>query len=180
MTDNPTPLSSLRQAAEISPAQPGLEIFADGGFEPETGQGGWAFVAYRNGVETASGAGKVDNSENNAMELVALLQAAVWIRDNAGGEAAVIWSDSVYAVEGCNSRRHIWKNNGWKKTSPNGKGRRRTIANADLWQAIDLALSQHGHLTIAWCRGHSGIAGNERADALAEIGRLSPAAGKRR
>lgn len=73
----------------------------------------------------------------------------------------------------CDSRRHIWKNNGWKKSNPNGNTRSRTIANAELWKTVDLQLSQNGLVTIAWCKGHSGIAGNERADALADKGRLS-------
>ncbi|MGO7203683.1 RNase H family protein, partial [Rhizobium ruizarguesonis] len=79
----------------------------------------------------------------------------------------------VYAVKGCNSRRHIWRNNGWRKGNPNGNARNRTIGNVELWKAVDLRLSQNALVTIAWCKGHAGIAGNERADALADRGRLS-------
>jgi ribonuclease HI len=151
----------------------GLQLFADGCYEPCSRQGGWAFVAYRDGVEIASDFGGVNGSGNNAMEVMGLLRAAMWINGHAAGEPAVIWSDSVHAVTGCNSWRHIWKNNRWKKKSPNAKLRSRTIANAELWQAIDLELSRNPFMTVAWCKGHAGIEGNERSDELAERGRVS-------
>jgi ribonuclease HI len=160
-------------------APPDLCVFADGCYEPGSGDGGWAFVVYRNAVEIASDSGGIRDTANSSAELIALLEAATWINSNITAEPAVIWSDSVYAVKGCNGWRHIWKNNGWKKTGPNSKGRRRTIANRDLWMAIDLQLSRNHLLTIAWCKGHSGIHGNERADELADGGRLSMQTGKR-
>ena len=168
MTDIPT---ELRTPANRAPQ--GLCVFADGCYEPNTRQGGWAFVAYRDAAEIASDFGGVRALANNSMELVALLNAAIWININAKGESAVIWSDSLYAVNGCNNWRHIWKNNGWKKIVPNANVRARTIANSDLWKTIDLQLSPNPLVTIAWCKGHSGIEGNERADELAENGRLS-------
>jgi ribonuclease HI len=173
MTDISDKPRSRANTAGIPGTQCGLHVFADGCYEPDSGQGGWAFVAYRDGVEIASDFGGVRDSANNSMELIALLKAAIWINSDAIDEPAVIWSDSVYAVKGCNSWRHIWKNNGWRKKGPNANVRSRTIANSELWKAIDLQLS-HGHLvTIAWCKGHSGINGNERADELADHGRLS-------
>ncbi len=150
-----------------------LHVFADGCYEPDSGEGGWAFVVYRDDAEVASGFGGVEDTANNTTELIALLKAVEWIDSNAASETAVVWSDSVYVVRGCNQWRHIWKNNGWKKISANAKVRSRTIANPDLWKAIDAHLSRNRLLTIAWCKGHSGLAGNERADELAERGRLS-------
>ncbi len=150
-----------------------IHVFADGCYEPDSGEGGWAFVVFRDDAEVASGLGGVKDTANNTTELIALLEAMTWINDNVSGEKAVVWSDSVYAVKGCNHWRHIWKNNGWKKISANAKVRSRTIANPDLWKAIDAQLSRNRLLTIAWCKGHSGLDGNERADELAERGRLS-------
>lgn len=157
----------------------GLHVFADGCYEPNSGQGGWAFAAYRDVVEIASGFGGVQDSTNNSMELIALLKAAMWVNTNALGEPAIIWSDSLYAVKGCSSWRHIWKNNGWKKIVPNANARSRIIANQELWKAIDLQLSRNPLISIAWCKGHFGIEGNERADELAENGRLSIQGGER-
>ncbi|UVC11063.1 ribonuclease HI [Rhizobium sp. TH2] len=151
----------------------GLHIYADGCYEPESQTGGWAFVVYRDGFEVTSGFGRVERSSNNGMELSALLAAATWVNDNAAGEAAILWSDSVYAVSGCNRWRHIWKNSGWRKRDPGSNARSRTIANPELWQAVDAALSKNSLLTVAWCKGHSGIPGNEKADGLAELGRRS-------
>ena len=153
------------------PETRGLHVFVDGCFEPRSGQGGWAFVAYRDGVEIASGFGSLEDTANNAMELTAVIEAAIWISRTAPGVAAVIWSDSVYAVEGCNRWRPIWKNNGWRKSNPNGKARNRAISDAELWKAVDGELSKNPLISIAWCKGHSGIEGNERADELSDQGR---------
>jgi ribonuclease HI len=179
MADIPGKLCSPADATGMAETQHGLHLFADGCYEPLSGEGGWAFVAYRDVVEIASDFGGVQDSSNNSMELMALLKAAIWIGSSAIGEPAVIWSDSIYAVRGCNSWRHIWKNNGWKKIGANANLRNRTIANPELWKAIDRLLSHNHLVSIAWCKGHSGIAGNERADVLADNGRLSMQRGKR-
>ncbi len=173
MTGIANELSSPATTVGLPETQHGFHVFVDGCYEPGSGHGGWAFVVYRDAAEIASGFGGAEDSANNSMELTAVLRAAIWINREASGEPATIWSDSIYAIKGCNSWRHIWKNNGWKKSSPNGNARKRTVANAELWKAVDLQLSQNALMTIVWCKGHSGIAGNERADALADKGRLS-------
>jgi ribonuclease HI len=173
MTDISDRLPSPNPAADTAESTAGLQLFADGCYEPDSGQGGWAFVAYRDGVEIASGCGGVADTANNAMEALALLEAVSWINANALDEAATVWTDSVHAVKGCNDWRHIWKTNGWKRIVANKKARNRGIADHALWQALDRQLSDNGHVTISWCKGHAGIDGNERADRLADSGRLS-------
>ncbi|MBB3657000.1 ribonuclease HI [Rhizobium sp. BK650] len=173
MTGIPVEIRSTETPSGIPEIRHGLHVFVDGCFEPRSGHGGWAFVAYRNGVEIASGFGGAENSANNAMELTAVLEAAIWIGRTAPDVAAVIWSDSIYAVEGCNSWRPIWKNNGWKKSNPNGYARNRAISDAELWKVLDIKLLENPLIAIAWCKGHSGIEGNERADRLSDQGRRS-------
>lgn len=151
----------------------GLHVFADGCCEPRSRQGGWAFVAYRNGVELAFSFGGSLNSTNNTMELLSLFNAAGWINRESTNERATVWLDSIYAVKGCNIWRPIWKNNGWRKVRANAKARNRKIADTELWQNVDRELSRNPFITIAWCKGHSGIDGNERADELADQGRRS-------
>ena len=150
-----------------------IHIYTDGCYEPVSGTGGWAFVAYRGDREVASHSGREERTSNNAMELRALLEAATWVVAQASGEAASLWSDSVYVVTGCNQWRHVWRNSGWRKKSPGSKARSRLVANAELWQDIDAVLSRHERVTVAWCKGHAGIPGNEKADKLAEFGRSS-------
>ncbi|MEP7454715.1 ribonuclease H [Phyllobacterium sp. SB3] len=151
-------------------ANHGLHIFADGCFDPVSRRGGWAFVVYRDGAEIASDFGGTANTSNNAMEAAALLRAIIWIDSNVAGENPVIWSDSFYAVMGCNDWLPIWKANGWKKIDPNPNARRRTITNMEIWKEIDTRLCRNPPIKILWCKGHAGITGNERADDLADHG----------
>ena len=174
--DSPTGLSALMTETSDSDAPDmshGLHLFTDGSFDPKSGQGGWAFVVHRDGAEIACESGGISKAENNGMELLAILEAARWVNGRAVGEASVIWSDSVHAINGCTLWRPIWRNNGWRKIGANANLRNRVIAHKDIWQALDHELSRNPALTIAWCKGHVGIGGNERADVLAERGRLS-------
>nr|WP_258162739.1 ribonuclease H [Rhizobium sp. TH2] len=150
-----------------------MSVFTDGACVPNPGVGGWAFVAYRDGLEIAHDFGGIDIATNNVAELTALLRAVEWIAENAAGESATIISDSKYVVEGCNIWRHSWRSKGWKRKGANAKPANQAVANLDLWQAIDAALTENPLISIAWCKGHSGILGNIRADELASIGRAS-------
>lgn len=149
----------------------GVHIFADGAAIPNPGAGGWGFVAYRDGEEIHSDyAGEADTT-NNRMEITAVLMAIRWAA-NVDGPVS-IWTDSQYTCNGCNDWRHGWKARGWQRGGPNKDPKNRSLANADLWMAIDEALSgpRAELITVAWVKGHAGHVGNERADELAEIGR---------
>ncbi len=98
---------------------------------------------------------------NQRAELTALLRALQIVRHDA--RIYTVYSDSMYAVRGVNEWLDRWKQNGWRTA----KGT--YVANEDLWRSIDqLHCSQRVH--VEHVRAHSGIEGNERADALAVRG----------
>jgi ribonuclease HI len=146
-------------------------IYTDGACQPNPGVGGWGYVVYKRGEEVHSDHGGVKRSTNNVMELTALLEAIKWASVNARG--ALIYTDSTYAERGCNSWRFGWRKNDWRKS---GKGGGQPVKNKELWQDIDLALQGAG-VIVSWCKGHSGIIGNERADKLSVSGRRAATRG---
>ena len=74
--------------------------------------------------------------------------------------AVTVYSDSAT----CRRRRkgwaRKWKANGWMRN------KRESAVNPDLWERLLTALDKH-KVGFKWVRGHSGNAGNERADKLA-------------
>lgn len=137
----------------------GVHVFADGACVPNPGGGGWAYIVIIDGHEVHSASGAAPSTTNNRMELAAVLAALEWIAENAAGRPVALYSDSRYVVDGCNSWRHGWKRKSWKRGAA-------PVLNADLWQAIDAALMDRPQ-DLTWCKGHSGIRGNVRADKLA-------------
>jgi ribonuclease HI len=61
---------------------------------------------------------------------------------------------------GITSWIHGWKRNGWRTAD------KKPVKNADLWQALDLAIAPHS-ITWTWVKGHAGDPMNERCDELA-------------
>jgi ribonuclease HI len=53
-----------------------------------------------------------------------------------------------------------WKLRDWRTAD------RKPVKNVDLWQALDAARQPH-EVTWKWVKGHSGNAGNEHVDQLA-------------
>ncbi len=167
---------SNKQNKDFSPERfsQGVHIFCDGASVPNPGVGGWGVAVFEDGAEIASLHGGDPETTNNQMELAGLLNAIEKAKapsSSFGEKPITIWCDSQYCVNGVNDWRHKWKRNGWKK-SPTATEH---VKNVDLWRAIDEAMeSVHrgGHISIRWVKGHHGIAGNERADELAEQGRM--------
>ena len=56
-----------------------------------------------------------------------------------------------------------WQRNGWRTAA------KQPVKNADLWQRLADAMAPHT-VEWLWVKGHAGDPGNERADALANIG----------
>jgi ribonuclease HI len=164
---------------DLDLVQAGYHVFADGACVPNPGPGGWGIVAYKDGQEIASDCGGEAEATNNSMELTALLQAVEWACQHQAAPVTV-WSDSQYGVRGIHEWMAGWKRQGWQRGGDKAEPKNRILANADLWQGIDAALSgpRAAAITVRWIKGHAGHLGNERADELAEMGRQAFAAGQ--
>jgi len=103
--------------------------------------------------------GEIDTT-NNRMELMAAIEALNALK---GPRSVILYTDSKYVMDGINSWIEGWKKRGWKTAG------RKPVKNRDLWQALDKAVARHD-IEWNWVRGHTGVDGNEEADALANRG----------
>lgn len=97
---------------------------------------------------------------NNRMELTAAIEALNALK---GSRNVILHTDSKYVMDGINSWMENWKKRGWKTAD------RKPVKNQDLWQALDKAVGRH-QIKWKWIKGHTGVPGNEEADALANRG----------
>jgi ribonuclease HI len=100
------------------------------------------------------------NTTNNRMELKAVIEALSALKRPC---EIIVHTDSQYVQKGISEWIHGWKARGWKTAS------KEPVKNADLWKALDAAQAQHT-IQWRWVKGHAGHEGNERADALANLG----------
>ncbi len=135
-----------------------IEIYADGSCSPNPGKGGFGIVMkYGDHIKEFKGSG-VGTETNNTMELKAVIKALQLLtrRDIP----VFVYTDSNYVVQGMTVWGINWKKNGFKG-----------IKNKQLW--IDLfQLAEQFEIGWEWVKGHNGHALNERADELANEGRL--------
>jgi ribonuclease HI len=134
-------------------------IYTDGACKGNPGPGGWgAILSYKGKVKELYG-GDPDTT-NNRMELMAAIQALETLTKPC---SVRINTDSKYVLQGITEWMDNWKKRGWKTAS------RHPVKNEDLWRRLDAAIMRHD-IEWKWIKGHSGDNGNERADALANLG----------
>ena len=133
-----------------------VEIYADGACRGNPGPGGWAAtLEYGEHLRELSGAEA--QTTNNRMELTAVIRALEALKR---GVSARVHTDSEYVVRGINEWLPNWKARGWRTAD------RKPVKNQDLWEQLDAAATRHD-IEWKWVKGHSGVPGNERVDALA-------------
>lgn len=136
-----------------------VTIYTDGACSGNPGPGGWgAILEY--GDQTRELNGGEHNTTNNRMELMAAIMAIEALTKRS---SVVLHTDSTYVREGITSWIHNWKARGWKTAA------RKPVKNVDLWQRLDEVAARHD-IEWKWVKGHAGVPGNERADALANAG----------
>lgn len=95
---------------------------------------------------------------NQKTEMMAVAIALSMTKD-VDGHVRIL-SDSEYVVRGLNEWIEGWKLREWRTS----KGR--DVKNRWLWELLD-SLNQERDCSFVHVRGHVGIAGNEKADELA-------------
>ena len=136
-------------------------IYTDGACKGNPGPGGWG-VLLQAGPHVKELYGGERQTTNNRMELTAVIEALQALKRPCDVQ---LYLDSQYVRQGITEWIHGWKAKGWRTAA------RQPVKNADLWRALDALVQNSGHrITWHWVKGHAGDPGNERADALANLG----------
>jgi ribonuclease HI len=134
-------------------------LYTDGACRGNPGPGGWG-VLMTYGSKRRELCGGEDETTNNRMELMAAIAGLEALKRACHVD---IYTDSQYVRKGITEWIHGWKKNGWKTSA------KKDVKNRDLWQRLDDSIARHG-VNWHWVKGHAGHPGNERADALANLG----------
>lgn len=121
-----------------------LELWTDGGCQPNPGLGGWGYVLFDGDVEVCRGSGFLGHSTNQRAEITAAIEGLAAIITPA---ELTLYTDSMYLVQTMLGR--------WQRR-----------ANLDLWDRLDRARRPH-RVHPRHVKGHSGLERNDIADQLA-------------
>jgi ribonuclease HI len=133
-----------------------VTIYADGACRGNPGPGGWGALLIA-GNQRRELSGAVPETTNNRMELTAAIEALKALKRPV---SVTLYTDSKYVCTGIVEWLPQWKARGWRTAD------KKPVKNQDLWEALDAANAVH-QVQWRWVRGHSGNAGNERVDQLA-------------
>ena len=139
-----------------------VNIYTDGACKGNPGVGGWGALLESDGRTRELYGGEVATT-NNRMELMAVIRALEALKKPC---RVRLHTDSQYVQLGISKWIHGWKKNGWRTAD------KKAVKNAELWRELD-ELAQGHDIEWLWVKGHAGHDGNERADALANLGAAS-------
>ncbi|MFC3852705.1 ribonuclease HI [Salinispirillum marinum] len=134
-------------------------LYTDGACKGNPGPGGWgAYLQY--GAHEKLLHGGEAQTTNNRMELRAAIEGLAVLKR---ASKVKLYTDSSYVKNGIESWLAGWKKNGWRTSA------KKPVKNEDLWRQLDALVQQHD-VQWFWVKGHAGNPGNEKADALANMG----------
>ena len=136
-----------------------INIYTDGACKGNPGPGGWGALIVLEDEQIELSGGKKETT-NNQMELMAVIKSLEHFDNKID---AIIYTDSKYVMDGITNYIKRWKINGWKTAS------KKPVKNSELWKSLD-SLNNFHNIQWNWVKGHSGHPGNEKADALANLG----------
>ncbi len=138
-----------------------ITIYTDGACKGNPGPGGWGVLLKSGTVEKELFGGEKATT-NNRMEMTAVIEALQALKRPC---EVTLFIDSQYVLKGITEWVPGWKARGWRTAS------KEPVKNVELWKKLDELVATSGHkIDWRWVRGHNGDPGNERADALANLG----------
>jgi ribonuclease HI len=139
-----------------------IVVFTDGAAKRNPGPGGWGVVIVSPDGHVTELGGGAPLTTNNKMELTGAIRALTRLSGTPGRLA--VYTDSTYVIQGIEQWVHNWRRRGWK-TATGGD-----VLNRELWEELSELTAARPPRSIAWhyVRGHIGIPGNERVDAIAD------------
>ena len=144
-------------SSSTSIEMPLVEIYSDGGCEPNPGPGGYGVVLLHPKKRTEASGG-FRSTTNNRMEIFAAIAGLEMLKQPC---QVTLYSDSQYLVKAMTEGWvAAWKMKHWWRTKTERPG------EVDLWQKLD-ALCQKHQVKFLWVKGHAGNPENESCDRLA-------------
>lgn len=139
---------------------PEIDLYSDGGAEPNPGMGGFGVILSYKGIKKEFSQGYVLTT-NNRMELMGVIHGLEKLKTKS---IVNVFSDSRYVVDGITKGwAEKWKSKNWYRT------KNEKAANFDLWDKLLILISQQQEVRFNWVKGHAGHIGNERCDELANL-----------
>ncbi|MDB5255067.1 MAG: RNase [Candidatus Nomurabacteria bacterium] len=138
-----------------------LIIYTDGASRGNPGPGGWAAVVLA-GDYALEIAGNKTPATNNQMELAAVEAVLADSGALAWDGSVVLYSDSMYVINGLTKWAKGWERNGWITST------KTPVENKAQWQNLLVLMKEYGkRISIEKVKGHAGDLYNERCDELA-------------
>jgi len=136
---------------------PAIDLFSDGGAEPNPGKGGFGVILSWEGKRKEFSQG-FKLTTNNRMELLGIITGLEQLKTKS---RVTVYSDSKYVIDGIEKGwAEKWRANNWFRN------KKEKAVNPDLWERLLNLISQH-EVTFHWIKGHNGHPENERCDYLA-------------
>jgi ribonuclease HI len=136
---------------------PSVEIYTDGGCEPNPGKGGYGVVLVHP-KKRAEISGGFRKTTNNRMEIFAAIAGLELLKQPC---KVTLYSDSEYLVKAMTQDWvGAWKRKQWWHSKTE------RVPNSDLWERLMLLCEKH-QVEFRWVKGHAGHPENERCDQLA-------------
>lgn len=147
----------MKETVETTSLLPMVEIYTDGGCQPNPGPGGYGVVVVHP-KKRAQLSGGFRTTTNNRMEIFAAIAGLELLKMPC---RVTLYSDSQYVVKAMmEGWVEKWKMKSWWRT------RTERPENVDLWRRLD-ALCQKHQVEFCWLKGHAGHTENECCDQLA-------------